>query len=72
MSGLPVHCFSTDKQGVAPKCSTDVMITDSQEQELSDLGFISLCHCQDTEFSAFYAQPFGAEAPSGTMSRRRR
>ena len=25
VAGLPVHCFSTDKQGVAPKCSTDVV-----------------------------------------------
>jgi type VI secretion system ImpC/EvpB family protein len=52
--GLPVHCFSTDRHGVAPKCSTDVVVGDFQEQELSELGFISLCHCADTEFSAFY------------------
>jgi len=52
--GLPVHCFSTDKLGVAPKCSTDVIVTDFQEQELSELGFIPLCHCADTEHSAFY------------------
>lgn len=53
--GLPVHSFSTDKKGVAPKCSTDVMVTDFQEQELSRLGFIPLCHCRDTEQSVFYA-----------------
>jgi type VI secretion system protein ImpD len=52
--GLPVHCFSTDKHGVAPKCSTDVVVGDLQEQELSELGFIPLCHCADSEFSAFY------------------
>ncbi|MHC4398299.1 MAG: type VI secretion system contractile sheath large subunit [Planctomycetota bacterium] len=52
--GLPVHCFSTDREGVAPKSSTDVAVTDFLEQELSELGFISLCHCQDTEVSAFY------------------
>jgi type VI secretion system protein ImpD len=52
---LPVHAFSTDKRGVAPKCSTDVVVTDLQEHELSDLGFIPLCHCADTELSAFYA-----------------
>ena len=54
VSGLPVHCFSTDAHGVAPKCSTEVAITDRQEQELSDLGFIPLCACAGTEFSAFY------------------
>jgi type VI secretion system protein ImpD len=51
---LPVHSFSTDRRGIAPKCSTDAVITDAQEQELGELGFIPLCHCADTEFSAFY------------------
>ncbi len=55
VTDLPVHSFSTDKLGVAPKCSTDVIITDYQEQELSEQGFIPLCHCFDTEFAAFYA-----------------
>jgi type VI secretion system protein ImpD len=54
VTGLPVHYFSTDKYGVAPKCSTDVIITDYQEQELSELGFVPLCHCADTEYSVFY------------------
>lgn len=54
---LPVHSFSTDAPGVAPKCSTDVLLTDLREQELSELGFIPLCHCPDTEFSAFYTNP---------------
>jgi len=52
--GLPVHSFSTDKRGVAPKCSTEVIVTDLEEHGLSELGFISLCHCADTEFSAFF------------------
>ncbi len=52
--GLPVHCFGTDRLGVAPKCSTEVVITDALEQELSDLGLIPLCHCRDTELSVFY------------------
>jgi len=51
---LPVHCFSTDRSGVALKCSTDVVITDSQEKELSESGFMALCHCADTDCSAFY------------------
>jgi type VI secretion system protein ImpD len=54
VAGLPVHSFSTDKQGIAPKYSTDVVITDNQEQELSELGFVPLCHCADTEYSVFY------------------
>jgi type VI secretion system ImpC/EvpB family protein len=31
------------------------MLTDDQEKELSELGFIPLCHCQDTEYEVFYA-----------------
>jgi len=54
VTGLPVHSFSTDKRGVAPKCSTEVMVTDQQEQDLGDLGFIPLCACKGTEYSAFY------------------
>jgi type VI secretion system ImpC/EvpB family protein len=54
VTGLPVHCCGTDRFGVAPKCSTDVMITDAQEKELGELGFIPLCHCPDTDLAAFY------------------
>jgi type VI secretion system protein ImpD len=53
-TGLPAHCFSTDRRGAAPKCSTDVIVGDTLEQELADLGFIPLCHCKDTDLSAFY------------------
>lgn len=72
---LPVHCFSTDKQGVALKSSTDVVVTDLQEHELSDLGFIPLCHCADSEFSAFYSSqsvqtPKRYDEPAATMNAR--
>ncbi len=73
--GLPVHCFATDKQGVARKCSTDVVVGDFQEQELSELGFIPLCHCVDTEYSAFYSNqsvqiPKRYDEPAATMNAR--
>ena len=55
VTGLPAHPFSTDADGVTTQCSTDVIITDDLERQLSDLGFIPLCHCRDTEFSAFYS-----------------
>jgi type VI secretion system ImpC/EvpB family protein len=55
VTGLPVHSFMTDRDGLAYKCSTEVIITDEQEKGLDDLGFIPLCHCHDTEYSAFYA-----------------
>jgi len=53
--GLQVESFRTDAPGVATKCSVEIMLTDRQEKELSDLGFIPLCHCHDTEYSVFYA-----------------
>ena len=52
---LPTHHFGTDRLGVVPKTSTDVIITDELEKSLSDLGFIPLCHCYDTPYSAFYS-----------------
>jgi type VI secretion system protein ImpD len=54
---LPVADFSTDAPGVAARFSTDIVITDESEKQLSDLGFIPLCHCKDTEYSAFYSNP---------------
>jgi len=75
VSGLPVHCFSTDRRGAAPKSSTDVVIVDSLEQELSDLGFIPLCHCKDTDLSVFYTSqsaqaPKRYDDPAATMNAR--
>src|SRR5262249_14903832 len=54
VTGLPVDAFRTDRAAVAFKCPTDAIITDAQEKELSDLGFIPLCYCQDTELAVFY------------------
>ena len=54
VTGLPVHSFGTDKAGLVPKCSTDVIITDALDKELGELGFLPLCWCQDTELSAFH------------------
>lgn len=51
---LAVDYFATDKRGIAAKCSTDVAITEPREKELSELGLIALCHCADTELSAFF------------------
>ena len=47
--------FRTDRPGVAPKSLTEVVVTDQQEKELAELGFIPLCQCHDSEFAAFYS-----------------
>lgn len=55
--GLCAASAATDKPGLVPTGSTDVIITDRMEPELSELGFIPLCRCQDTDDSAFYGTP---------------
>ncbi|MCB1951498.1 MAG: type VI secretion system contractile sheath large subunit [Rhodocyclaceae bacterium] len=55
---LPTHTFRTDEGEIALKCPTEIAITDRREKELSDLGFIPLVHCKNTDFAAF----FGAQS----------
>lgn len=54
VSDLPVPSFETDRPGIAIKLSTDVEISERQERELNELGFISLCKARYTEYSVFY------------------
>ena len=51
---LPTHTFKTDEGDIALKCPTEIAITDRREKELSDLGFIALCHCKGTDYAAFF------------------
>jgi type VI secretion system protein ImpD len=55
ITNLPNVSFNANKDRSVLKPSVDVIITDSLERELSDLGLIPLCHCYDTPFSAFYS-----------------
>jgi type VI secretion system protein ImpC len=54
VQGLPTHTFKTDEGDIALKCPTEIAITDRREKELSDLGFITLCHCKGTDYAAFF------------------
>jgi type VI secretion system protein ImpC len=54
VEGLPVHTFRTDEGDIALKCPTEIAVTDRREKELSDLGFISLVHCKNTDYAAFF------------------
>ena len=54
VQGLPVHTFETDDGDVAMKCPVEVAIGDRREKELSDLGFIPLLHCKNTDYAAFF------------------
>src|SRR5690606_37615019 len=50
--------FKTHDGEVIFKCPTEIAITDRREKELSDLGFIPLVHCKNTDYAAF----FGAQS----------
>ncbi|MBI1745332.1 MAG: type VI secretion system contractile sheath large subunit [Acidobacteria bacterium] len=54
VQGLPTHTFRTDEGDVALKCPTEISITDRREKEFSDLGFLSLVHCKNTDYAAFF------------------
>lgn len=54
VDGLPVHTFQSREGDVGAKCPTEVLIPDTREKELSDLGFIPLIHCKNTDYAAFF------------------
>lgn len=54
VTGLPTHTFHTDEGDIAMKCPTEIAITDRREKELNDLGFITLVHCKNTDYAAFF------------------
>jgi type VI secretion system ImpC/EvpB family protein len=73
--GLPAHEFATDARGIAVKSSTEVILTEMQEQELGQLGLLPLCHCRDTALAAFYGvqsvqQPKKYDDPAATANAR--
>ena len=57
VTNLPCDLFSTDSGEIAPKPVTEVVITDSIERDISNLGFIPLCQCYATPYVAFYSNP---------------
>lgn len=60
VEGLPLHTFQTDDGDIAPKCPTEIAITDRRENELSKLGFVPLCYYKGTNNAVF----FGAQSAS--------
>jgi len=51
---LPIHVYTTSDGDKAAKCPTEVAIPDTREKELSDLGFIGLLNCKNTDYAAFF------------------
>ena len=54
VEGLPSHLFKSDDGDVDQKCPTEVGITDRREKELSDQGFLPLCHYKNTDYAVFF------------------
>lgn len=54
IDNLPILNFDTDALGIAYKLNTSVMITDQQERQLSEAGFIPLCQLQQQTTACFY------------------
>ena len=48
---------------MALKCPTEVAISDRREKELSDLGFLALCHCKNRDYAAFFSTQTTQKAP---------
>jgi type VI secretion system protein ImpC len=54
VENLPVHIFTSDDGDLDAKCPTEIGITDRREAELSKLGFLSLGHYKNTDYSVFF------------------
>ncbi len=54
VEGLPTHVFKSDDGDTDVKCPTEIAITDRREAELSNLGFLPLCHYKNQDYSVFF------------------
>jgi type VI secretion system protein ImpC len=54
VTNLPTHVFTSDDGDSDTKCPTEIGITDRREAELSNNGFLPLCHYKNTDYSVFF------------------
>jgi type VI secretion system protein ImpC len=54
VDNLPSHLFTSDDGDMDAKCPTEIGITDRREFELSNLGFLPLCHYKNTDYAVFF------------------
>jgi type VI secretion system protein ImpC len=54
VENLPTHLFTSDDGDPDAKCPTEIGITDRRENELSNLGFLPLCHYKNTDYAVFF------------------
>ena len=51
---LPIHVFKSKEGDNAAKIPTETLISDTRENELSELGFIGLLNCKNSDYAAFF------------------
>jgi type VI secretion system protein ImpC len=54
VENLPYHVFTSDDGDLDAKCPSEIGITDRREFELSNLGFLPVCHYKNTDYAAFF------------------
>ncbi len=54
VENLPGHVFTSDDGDLDTKCPTEIAITDRRDFELSNQGFLPLCHYKNTDYAVFF------------------
>ncbi len=54
VENLPTHVVKSEDGDKELKCPTEISIPDRREKELSDCGFLPLCHYKDTDYAVFF------------------
>ncbi|MFK7818182.1 MAG: type VI secretion system contractile sheath large subunit [Planctomycetaceae bacterium] len=57
LTTLPRQSLTTDTDGLFYKFSTELLVTDEMERDLTAHGLMSLCHCKYTNYAAFQSAP---------------
>jgi type VI secretion system protein ImpC len=75
VESLPTHVFYCDDGDMDAKCPAEIAITDRRERELSELGFLPLCHYKNTDYAVFFGgqtvqKPKKYDVPSATANAR--
>ncbi|MCY2966066.1 MAG: type VI secretion system contractile sheath large subunit [Planctomycetota bacterium] len=73
VSDLPTYVFSTDDGDLDAKCPTEIAITGRREKELSDTGFLPICHYKNTDYAVFFGaqttqKPVKYDRPEATAN----
>lgn len=73
VDNLPAHIVKGEDGDSVMKCPTEVQIPDRREKEISDCGFIPLCHYKDQDYAVFFGgqttqKPKEYEGTDGAMA----